>query len=138
MFQGQVASYNAERPLGTSGANPRRPFDTAHPLYLAMQELARLRQSQPALHQGRQLVRASADKPGVFAVSRIDPLTGSEVLVGFNTSTAPLDLPVQVDYDSLHFKALHGRCAPSAAAPGSYRLQIPPLDFVICAAVDAK
>jgi glycosidase len=134
MFPSQVASYNAQHLLGTTATNAQSSFNTNHPLYRAIQELARLRTSEPALRRGRQIVRNYSEKPGLFAVSRIDPQSGRELVIAFNTSDAALDAQVEVDSGSRHFKALRGQCAPTASAPGSYRVQIAPLDFIVCAA----
>jgi hypothetical protein len=81
-------------------------------------------------------VRNYSDKPGLFAVSRIDPESGRELLIAFNTSTVALDAQAEVYSRSQHFHALRGQCAPTASAPGSYRVQIAPLDFIVCAAED--
>lgn len=70
-------------------------FDRSHPFYLAIQELARMRQEQPALRFGRQYFRPisgngrefgiSPFPGGVIAFSRI--LSDQEVLVVANTNT---------------------------------------------------
>ena len=80
------------------------------------------------------MVRAAGKTPGLFAVSRLDPATGGEILVAFNTSTSKLDERVLVNASSAHFSALYGSCAANADAPGSYRVRLEPLDFAICAA----
>ena len=134
MFASKVAAYNAEPLLGTRATTAVSNFNPHHPLYLAIQALARLRSAEPALRRGRQIVRASAAKPGLFAVSRIEPGTGREVLVAFNTSTAPIDAQVLIGYQSAHFVALHGPCAAEPSAPGSYRVRLAPLSFAVCAA----
>lgn len=134
MFASQVPSYISERPLG--GAAPGGShFDTQHPLLRAIAALARLRSTQPALRRGRQLVRSSGPAPGLFAVSRIDPDSGAELVIAFNTSTAAVSAQVLVETASRRFVALHGECQPQATAPGSYHVELPPLDYVICAAV---
>jgi glycosidase len=134
MFASRVASYNSQPLLGTTATTAGGSFNPAHPLYQSIAALARLRQAQPALRRGRQIVRASGSSPGLFAASRIDPQTGAEILVAFNTGMSALSAQVLVNTGSLHFKALHGNCAAHADAPGSYRVQLAPLDFVICAA----
>jgi len=113
-------------------------FDTRHPLYLAIAELARLRHQSAALRRGRQLVRSYGPKPGLFAVSRIDPNTRAETVVAFNTSTSPITAQVVIEQESLHFVPMHGHCSGGPTAPGSYRVEIPPLDYVACMAVAGK
>jgi len=138
MFVSQVAGFNAERMIGTGsamGANPADHFNSAHPLYREIQALAQLRRSQSALRRGRQIVRSYGDAPGLFAVSRIEPGTGREVLIAFNTSAAPLRSLVEVAVPSAKFESLRGHCDSAASAPGSLQVELAPLDFVICKAV---
>ncbi|HEY0314649.1 MAG TPA: alpha-amylase, partial [Sphingomonas sp.] len=108
-------------------------FDETHPIYRAIAELARIRAATPALRRGAQIVRAAGDAPGLLAVSRFDPVTRREVLIAFNTSTAPIAANVEVDTTSRHFAGLHGTCTPPTA-PGSVRIALAPLDYVICSA----
>jgi len=136
MFASQVASYNANRRIGAPADSPAAAdvFEPGHPLYRLIAELAALRKSQPALLRGRQLVRNYSEKPGLFAVSRIDPQTGREVAIAFNTSTEPLTAAMEVATTSRRFSALYGHCAAIATAPGSYQVSLAPLGFAICAA----
>jgi hypothetical protein len=97
-------------------------------------DLARLRTSHRALTRGRQVLRVWGDKPGLFAVSRFDPDTGKEVLIAFNTSTAPVSAQVLTDPRSTAFAALHGQCETRPSAPGSLKVSLAPLDFIICEA----
>jgi hypothetical protein len=70
----------------------------------------------------------------LFAVSRLDPSADREIIVAFNTSTEAVQRPIEVSTQSRHFTSLHGECSPEAAAPGSYAVAIPPLDFIVCSA----
>ena len=79
-------------------------------------------------------MRASGDKPGLFAVSRFDPTSGNEVLLLYNTSTTALEANVKVEVASHHFQPLIGQCAPQPWAPGSVRVTLAPLAFAVCAA----
>jgi glycosidase len=79
----------------TDAAGRPNGFDTSHPLYRAVQEIARVRAGQPALRYGRQYFRQvsgngtefaiSPFPSGVLAFSRI--LNDAEVLVVAATST---------------------------------------------------
>ena len=133
MFASQVASYLSERPLGSTRSGGTH-FDTQHPLYRAIAALASLRSAQPALRRGRQIVRSYGPTPGLFAVSRIDPDTARELLIAFNTSMTAISAQVLIESTSRHFVALHGDCQPEPEAPGSYQVQVAPLDYVVCAA----
>jgi glycosidase len=135
MFPSQVRAFNADRRIGTTGASSgAAAFDQSHPLYRTIAELSALRSAHEALRRGRQIVRNSAAKPGLFAVSRLDPASGREIVIAFNTGTEALTAPVEVAATSQRFRALHGECAATAVAPGSYQVTLAPLDFVICAA----
>ena len=134
MFASQVASYNDQPLLGTQATTATSNFTVTHPLYQVIAELAKLRLANPALLHGRQIVRSYSKTPGLFAVSRLDPGTGREIVVAFNTSTVPLEARILVNTAAAHFSALYGHCAASVDAPGSYAVQLAPLDFVICAA----
>ena len=133
MFASQVASYNSEPLLGTADTTAHASFNREHPLYRAIARLASLRQSQAALRDGAQLLRADATAPGLFAVSRLDPQSGREVLIAFNTSTAAVSAQVTINATSGRFSSLVGLCEPTASAPGSYRVSVPPLDYIVCA-----
>jgi glycosidase len=133
MFPSHVASFNSERIIGGSVPNGATHFDTSHPLYKLIRDLARLRTSQPALHRGRQLVRSYGAAPGLFAVSRIEPATGREVLIVFNTANTPQATWLQVEARSSHFTALRGRCERDVRG-ASYHVELAPLEFIVCAA----
>lgn len=133
MFPSKVKEYNETPLVGTSRTTATSSFTTDHPLYRTIQELARLRLENPALRHGRQIVRNYSDKPGLLAISRIDPATGREILIAYNTSTKPLEAQVEVDTASRKFVSLHGGCISSPDAPGSYHVSLKPLDYVICA-----
>jgi glycosidase len=134
MFPSKVASYNDNVLLGTRATTAQSNFDPQAPLYGAIAMLAHLRTSHKALTEGEQIIRDYDDQPGLFAVSRIDPDTGREILIAFNTSAKPLDRNVEVSTSSMRFTSLHGACPAAPTAPGSARVQIAPLDYVICAA----
>ncbi|KRA61397.1 alpha-amylase [Caulobacter sp. Root656] len=129
MFATQVAAYGADRLI--DGASARGDhFRTDAPLYQAISTMARLRATEPALRRGRQVVRAAGDEPGLFAVSRMTE--GREVLVAFNTGLAPITAQVEVDAIAPAWRSVHGSCVAAATAPGSYRVEIGPLDYMIC------
>jgi len=135
MFPSKTAIYNAEKLVGTNATTAEANFDTAHPLYRLIADLAKLRRSTPALTSGRTVLRVASDQPGLFAVSRFDPGDGHEVLLAFNTSNAAVSAQVQVDPASGNFTGLAGStCAPKSSAPGSVTVTLPPLGFAVCAA----
>ncbi len=134
MFPSKVASYNDNRLLGTEATNAGSSFNTAHPLYRLVADLAKVRAATPALRRGTQVTRALSQKPGLFAASRFDPSSGREVLLLFNTSTAPISANVTVETRSRDFTTLAGQCTAKASAPGSVKISLPPFGHAVCAA----
>ncbi len=134
MFASKVAVYNDNRLLGTTRTNAVANFDTDHPLFREIATLAKLRRAHPALTRGRQVLRFAGEKPGLFAVSRFDPVTGGEILIAFNSSPQPWTGNVQVEAGSTTFASLAGACPATAAAPGSVTLTLPAFGYAVCAA----
>lgn len=130
LFASQVASYNDNDLLGTDRTTAQQNFNTDHPLYRAIAEMARVRTATPALRRGSQVVRAYGDTPGLFAFSRL--YQGTEVLVALNTSNAALTANVEVGPTAQSWRALHGTCAPTSQAPGSMAVRLGPLEYVVC------
>jgi glycosidase len=130
MFASQVASYNDQPLLGTESTTAKANFDALHPIYRQLAELSKWRKQYPALRRGQQLVRAQSQKPGIFAASRIGG-DGREILVAFNTSNAPITAQVEIGVTTRAFTALRGDC-PAPNAPGTVKLQLPPLGYVAC------
>lgn len=138
MFPSRVATYNDNDLVGTNATTAEANFDMRHPLYEAIAGMAKVRGSDPALRSGDQIVRAYGDEPGLFAFSRRIPGTPGETLAVFNTSTKPITAQVQVDTGSLAWTSLHGQCAAAATAPGSYRVELAPLEYLVCKSEAAR
>jgi glycosidase len=138
MFPSKVAVYNDNDLIGTEATTAQSNFDRNHPLYRQIATLAEVRKATPALYAGSTIGRAFTDKPGLFAVSRIDPQTGQEVVLAFNTSNQPITQRVAIEPRSLTFKPLAGQCARSADAPGSLTITLPPLGYAVCAAQETS
>ena len=136
MFASKVALYNDQPLLGTSRTTAQDNFNPQHPLYKLIAELSAVRRSTPALTAGRSVVRLFSDKPGLFVLSRFDPVTGREVVIAFNTANAVQSAHVPVAARSQNFSPLSGQCSLKADAPGSFTVTLPALSFAICAAKD--
>jgi len=132
MFASQVASYNDQPLVGSSATTATPNFNPHHPLYEQIVALASLRKQYPGLRRGRQITRAQSREPGLFAVSRIGS-DGREILIAFNTSSAPIVAQVEIDSATREFTALHGAC-PVPVAPGSLKVELAPLEYLVCAA----
>ncbi len=130
MWDSQTPVYRDTTPLG--GRQPA--YSTEAPLYQAIAEMARIRAAETALRRGRQVVRAYGDAPGLFAMSRMGD-DGSEILIVFNSSSAPISAQVEVEPASLRWQALRGDCAAESSAPASVAVSVPPLDYLVCKSV---
>ncbi|MEO5772949.1 MAG: alpha-amylase family glycosyl hydrolase [Sphingomicrobium sp.] len=130
MFPSQTASYNDNRLVGSSSTTVVSNFTQRHPLYQLIAELSRMRAESAVLRRGATILRASEERPGLLAFSRV--LAGKEVLVALNTSAAPIERNIVVDVRSRHFSALAGSCPVAASAPGSVRVSLPPFGYAVC------
>ena len=134
-FGSKVPAYNAEVLIGSNTTTATPHFGMEHPLFRNFAALAQIRGQVPALRRGRQIVRARSKTPGIFAVSRIDPDDGHEVMIAFNTSPAPIAVQVETEVATQRLKALVGPCPAVASAPGSIHLDLPPFGYAICEAL---
>ncbi|MFN9376935.1 MAG: alpha-amylase family glycosyl hydrolase [Novosphingobium sp.] len=138
MFPSKVAVYNDNDLIGTDATTAQANFDRNHPLYRQIATLTEVRKATPALYAGATVSRAFSDKPGLYAVSRIDPETAQEVVLAFNTSTQPVTQRIAIEPRSLTFKPLAGQCALAADAPGSLTITLPPFGYAVCAAQESN
>lgn len=134
MFASKVASYNDNRLLGSGGTTAAANFDPSHMLYKLVSRLAALRASHPALARGRQVTRGYGETPGLFAVSRFDPVSGEEYLVAHNTSNQPIRVATTIGSAADRLESLFGSCPARVAAPGSVVLDLPAFGSVVCRA----
>jgi glycosidase len=134
MFASMVASYNDDVLVGSKRTTAVANFERDAPLYGAIAELAKLRAADPALRRGEMILRSYGEQPGLLAFSRV--LDGRETLVAINTGTAPVSAQVLVDTASRRWHGSRGRCARGVQVTGSYRMEVPALDYVVCRAGD--
>ena len=108
MMPSQVASYNDDDLIGTDATTADANFDQSHPLYLAFQEYAALRQAHLALRSGAQIHRTSSDAAGIYAFSRIDRTEKIEYVVAVNNANSaqnaavPTFYPAATQFDLLY------------------------------------
>ncbi len=132
MFASKVASYNDNHLLGTDTTTATAHFGQDNPIFQEIAELARLRVAHPALRRGVTTVRAADIKPGLFAVSRRDEVSGERVLIAFNTSAAPITRAVAIPGVITGYEALAGSCPATVSAPGSVELTLPAFGYTVC------
>jgi glycosidase len=135
MFASKTRVYNDNKLIGTTSTTAQANFNPSHPYYKFFANMAALRRDHLALRRGTQAVRNYRDKPGLLAVSRIDPTTQQELVLIFNTSTVPLAANVEVDSTSRGFTSVFGNCSKALRAKSSLAISLPPLDFMICAGI---
>ena len=132
MFPSKTAVYNDNDLIGTDATTAEDNFDTSHPLYQMTAEYAAIRSSERALRHGDQVTRISDRDESIFAFSRIDYSSGTEIIVALNAEEKPVDLNVAVDGRASVFTSLVGACAPQSSAPGSYRMEVPAIGVLVC------
>ncbi|MBA4046247.1 MAG: alpha-amylase [Erythrobacter sp.] len=133
MFASKVDFYNDNNLIGTDATTAQSNFDTAHPLYRLISDLAAARTASPALRRGLTQVRAFEEAaPGLLAVERHDPETGQRVLLAFNTNALPLSRNVEVSYRATGVAPLVGDCPAGLTTPGSMTMTLPPFGFAAC------
>ncbi len=132
MFPSKVAVYNDNKLVGTTKTTADANFDQTHPIYQHIAKLAQLRLEQPALRRGDQIVRNYSDKPGLFAVSRIDRQSKTELLIIFNTANSPLMANVEIGKEVTSLAPVYGDCPVAPRLAGSVPVKLAPLEFMIC------
>ena len=132
MFPSRVAVYNDNDLIGTDATTAEANFDTAHPLYRLIGELAGVRAANPALRYGRTVIREYDTEPGLLAVTRRDPASGQRVLIAFNTSGEAISRNINIDYASREVAQLSGACPTGIAAPGSVAVTLPAFGWAVC------
>ncbi|MCJ1962769.1 alpha-amylase family glycosyl hydrolase [Novosphingobium mangrovi (ex Hu et al. 2023)] len=137
MFASQVTAFNTQDLLGSDATSAEANFDTTHPLYRVISQLAQLRARTPALQSGATRLRAASETaPGLFALSRFDPRDSHEIVMVFNTSGQALEAMVAVDPNSVQFREVAGHgCATKSIAAGSLPITLAPFGFALCEAL---
>jgi len=128
MAETRVAAYADDRRVGGRSD----AFSTDAPLYRAIAGMAAIRAADIRLRRGLQTVRFAAETPGLLAVSRRVPGEAGETLVIYNTSLQPVTANIEVDAASAGWSSSRGACPDAATAPGSVRVTVPALDYLIC------
>ncbi|MFV0458751.1 MAG: alpha-amylase family glycosyl hydrolase [Actinomycetales bacterium] len=88
LFASQVPQYLDDDLIGTDATHAQDNYDTTHPLYTSIGDLAAVVREHPALRDGAMQVRTASDGPGIFAFSRTRVDEQREYLVAINNSTS--------------------------------------------------
>ncbi|MGQ7829710.1 alpha-amylase family glycosyl hydrolase [Altererythrobacter sp. Z27] len=132
MFPSQTAVYLDNDLVATDATVADDNFDTTHPIYRAIAEMAKVRLGEVALRHGEQVTRHADHDGGVLVISRLDPEDKSEVVIAFNAGDSDRTIAFPVDGRAVSWTSLIGSCGVSSKAPGSYQLDVPSAGFVVC------
>lgn len=108
LFASQVADYLDDDQLGTDRTHAEDAYDTRAPLYKQIRALADLRKAHPALADGVQTERYTADGAGVYAFSRTDAKTRTEYVVAFNNADEARTAIFPTGSAGMTFRGIHG------------------------------
>jgi len=131
MFASQTAEYLDDDLIGTNATAADANFDTDHPLYRHIADLAELRRDHPALTTGAQLLHEPVGP--VFAMSRFDRDERVEYLVLTN-SNGSLSVPARVRALSseMTFTPLVGATGTvTSDEQGEVLVEVPPLTTIV-------
>ncbi|HEY5812926.1 MAG TPA: alpha-amylase family glycosyl hydrolase, partial [Terrimicrobiaceae bacterium] len=134
MFGSKVPAYAEEKRIG-GGNGTKAAFDEEHPLFLTIREMISVRQTNSALQSGIQVVQYAEDRPGIFAVSRIDRTNRGEILVVLNNSPEEKRAGIQTLSSSGTWKRLlflgTGDCDLGVGTNKRVSLSLPPLSALV-------
>ena len=133
MFASRVPSYNDDDLIGTDATTAEANFDTAHPLYRRIAELAALRERYPALADGAQLHRYASGRAGIYAFSRISPEENREYVVAVNNAATEQRASFDTLMERGTFKQVWPATGTSTRSDREGRLDVtvPPLSAVV-------
>ncbi|HNS03698.1 MAG TPA: pullulanase-type alpha-1,6-glucosidase, partial [Anaerolineae bacterium] len=128
MMPSLVPEYMNNDLIGTDATPADANFDTDHPLYQAIGELAELRADHVALRRGAQIHRYSTAGPGVYAFSRIERAEQVEYVVAFNSATSEQHVTFPVYLANTEYQAIYPAGEPGVVtnAAGEFTLHMMP------------
>ncbi|WP_457965559.1 alpha-amylase family glycosyl hydrolase [Arthrobacter sp. D1-29] len=133
MFASRVQEYLDDDLLGTGSTHGTDNFDTQHPLYRKISELAALTAKHPTLRDGAQQNRYAADGAGIYAFSRIAAKDQREYIVALNNSETAQTAAIPTYEAKQPFELVYGDAAAVAKTDGQANLTVtvPPLSAVV-------
>ena len=133
LFATQVQEYLDDDLLGTGATHATDNFDTQHPLYRKISELAALTAKHPALRDGAQQNRYAADGAGIYAFSRIDAKDQREYIVALNNSETTQTAAIPTYEAKQPFGLVYGDAATEIKTDTEANLTVtvPPLSAVV-------
>ncbi len=133
LFASQVPEYLDDNLLGTDATHATDNFNTSHPLYVKISELAALTKEHPALRDGAHQHRYASGGPGIYAFSRTDAEDQREYVVALNNSEQAQTAEVPTYITKRNYTRVYGNAAEAAktSADGKLTVTVPPLSAVV-------
>lgn len=133
LFASQVKDYLNDDLLGTDATHATDNFNTTHPLYSKISQLASLTKEHPALRDGAHQHRYASDGQGIYAFSRTDAEDQREYVVALNNSEQAQTAEVPTYIAKRNYTRVYGEGADEAktSADGKLSVTVPPLSAVI-------
>ena len=134
MFASQVPEYLDDDLLGTDRTHAQDNFNTAHPLYTKIQDLAQLAEDHPALRNGAHQHRYSTDQEGIYAFSRLLHNQQREYVVVLNNSESAKSAAIPTYIANGAFTRIYGSSGPEHLTSNDSRtlsVTVPALSTVV-------
>lgn len=133
LFASQVPEYLDDDLLGTDATHAADNFNTGHPLYSKIGQLAALTKEHPALRDGAHQHRYASEGPGIYAFSRTDAEDQREYVVALNNSEQPQTAEVPTYIGKRSYTKIYGdgTAEVKTSAEGKLTVTVPPLSAVV-------
>ena len=138
LFASQVPDYLEDDLLGTDRTHAVDNFETDHPLYTKIAELAALAKEHPALRNGAHQHRYSSDAAGIYAFSRLHRSNQVEYVVALNNSESATTANVPTYVANGAFTKVYGDGPQDLTTNNARRLTltVPALSTVVYKSVE--
>ncbi len=133
LFASKVPEYLDDDLLGTDATHAADNFNTGHPLYVKISELAALTKKHPALRDGAHQHRYASEGAGIYAFSRTNAEDQREYVVALNNSEQAQTAEVPTYIAKRNYTRIYGDAAPEAktSEDGKLTVTVPPLSAVV-------
>ncbi len=137
MFASRTPQYLENVRLGTDAGHDVDAYDTSHPTYRLLAQLAQLRREHPALADGALVQRTCpTDARGVVAFSRIDRDTGTEYVVALNNAKVPIEVTIgtwtpQATFTTVYASEGFARSQPRSDSNGQLTVTVPAMGALV-------
>ena len=133
LFASQVPEYLDDNLLGTDATHATDNFNTGHPLYRKISELAALTSEHPALRDGAHQHRYASEGQGIYAFSRTDAGDQREYVVALNNSEQAQTAEVPTYIGKRNYTRIYGDAAAETktSEAGTLTVTVPPLSAVV-------